>query len=199
MYLQKIKIWPDEKMLLAKVARGREDAFAVIYNRFRKKVYTFSLQMLKSEERAEEVMQETFLKLWQLQDDLKNINNLEVYLRTLTRNKCLNALRRLKLEVNADREMKWSWEEAHNETEEQILLRDTTNILKAGIALLPQQQRQVYQLCREEGLKYEEVAERLNLSPLTVQTHMKMALRFLRAYLSKHTDVVILMIIFRLF
>ncbi|WP_316816145.1 RNA polymerase sigma-70 factor [Pedobacter nyackensis] len=199
MYSQRIKIWPDEKVLLAKIARGREDAFAIIYNRFRKKIYTFSLQMLKSEEQAEEVMQETFLKLWQLQDDVERINNLEVYLRTLTRNKCLNVIRRLKLEVSADREMKWSWDEAHNETEEHILLRDTTNVLKAGIALLPQQQRQVYQLCREEGLKYEEVAERLNLSPLTVQTHMKMALRFLRNHLSKHTDLVILTIIFRLF
>ncbi|MNY40859.1 Sigma-70, region 4 [compost metagenome] len=53
----------------------------------------------------------------------------------------------------------------------------------------------MYHLCHQEGLKYEEVAERLNISKLTVKTHMQHALRFLRNYVSTHTDIAVLVIL----
>ncbi|MGF1923927.1 MAG: sigma factor-like helix-turn-helix DNA-binding protein, partial [Bacteroidia bacterium] len=64
--------------------------------------------------------------------------------------------------------------------------------------LLPPKQREVYILCHQQGLKYEEVAQQLGLAPSTVATHMKLALRFLRSYLQKNADLAILIIIFKL-
>ncbi len=193
-----IKIWPDEKELLMKTAGGDQKAFRVLYDRFQKKIYTYTLKILKSDLLAEETVQETFLKIWQMGSELETIQNLEGYLVTLSRNRSLDLLRRNELVLKTERQMAVDWTEIHNDTEDQILLNDTRNVLKAGIELLPQQQKLVYQLCHQEGLKYEEVAKRLNLSPLTVKTHMQLALRFLRNYLSKHTDVGILLILFKL-
>lgn len=198
MYSKELKLWTDEKLLLEKIASGDQGAFRVLYDRYRKKMYTFSLKILKSELLAEEIVQESFLKLWQLQDGLKEINHLETYLRTLARNKALNTLRRIKLEVNTVQAQAVDWQESHNETEEQLLLEDTRKVLRAAVELLPPQQKLVYQLCHLEGLKYEEVAERLNISRLTVQKHMKLALRFLRSYVSKHTDLGIILILLKL-
>lgn len=184
----------DDLLLLKRVSLKDELAFAELYNRYRKKVYTYSLKILKYPDRAEDIVHEVFLTLWQ-HDDLESISNLDAYLRVVTRNKTLKLLKRQQLELKSNKNMFVAWQEVHNETEQEILLHDTYEQLLQGVAQLPPQQKKVYQLCREEGLKYEEVAEQLSISRLTVKTHMQHALRFLRAYLTSHTDVVVLLLL----
>ncbi|WP_316816542.1 RNA polymerase sigma-70 factor [Pedobacter nyackensis] len=188
-----------EKDLLTKVSVGDQNAFKMICDYYYHKIFTFSVRILHSDLLAEEVVQETMLKLWLLGGDLTKISNLDGYLKKIARNKSIDLLRQKELKYKIDNELGKEWDEGHNETEEQILLNDTRKILEDGIALLPEQQKLVYQLCHQEGLKYGEVAEQMNLSPLTVQSYMKLALRFLRNYVSKHTDILVLLIIFRLF
>lgn len=188
----------DDRELLLKVAKGDQMAFRIIYDRYRKKIFSIAYQILKSDDLAEEVMQETMLKLWQVAGNLNEDTFLESYLRTLTRNRSFNVLRRQVLEAKAALERGRDWKEAHNETEEQILLEDTGKVLQHAISLLPAQQKLVYQLCQQQGLKYEEAATQLNLSPLTVQSYMKLALRFLRNYVRTHTDIGAMIVIFKL-
>lgn len=179
----------NESELLAQIAQGDQRALKKIYDHYHENVYAFSLWYLKSEPDAEEVVQETFLKLWLKGSSAIEINNLQKYLRTIAGNKSLDMLRyqarRLKTVVYTEDEDR---EPGHNETEESILFNDVRQILQEGIAQLPDQQKLIYQLCNEQGLKNDEVALQLNLSPHTVRTHMKLALKFLRIYISKHTD-----------
>ncbi len=183
-----------EKELLSKIAAQDELAFAIIYERYVKKIYTFSFRLLKSKELAEEVVQESFLKVWLLGEALTGIVNIEAYLMTLSRNKSLDILRQQVRERHSDS----SWNEGHNETEETILLNDTRKLLQTAIDLLPPQQKQVYQLCQQEGLKYEEAAATLNLSPLTVKKHMQLALRFVRNHVSNHSKIAIALILLKI-
>ena len=187
-----------ECTLLAKVADGDHQAFRDIYQKYHNKVYTFSIRILHSQLLAEEVVQESMLKLWQMGPGVININNLDSYLKRIARNCAIDLLKRKELELKTDGKLGNTWEESHNDTEEQILLNDIRKILNDGVSLLPQQQKLVYQLCHLEGLKYEEAANRLNLSVLTVQSYMKLALRFLRNYIKAHTDITVLLIIFKL-
>lgn len=189
----------DDQELLKRVAKGDERAFEIIYHNYSKKIYFFSLKTLQSPTLAEEVVQEVMLKLWRMGNLLTEINHLEGYLKTASRNTSLNLLRRQEIERRANDLVGISWEEANNETEELLLLNDTRRLLEVAIALLPPQQQEVYRLCHQRGLKYEEVAQKLNLAPTTVATHMKLALKFLRSYLVKHTDVAIMAILFKLF
>jgi RNA polymerase sigma factor (sigma-70 family) len=172
----------DDLSLLKRVFLKDELAFAELYNRYRKKVYSYSLKILKYPDRAEDIVHEVFLTLWQ-QDNLASILNLDAYLKVVTRNQTLKLLRRQQLELKSNKNMFVAWQEVHNETEQEILLHDTYEQLRNGVEQLPPQQK-------KEGLKYEEVAEQLSISRLTVKTHMQHALRFLRAYLTSHTDVV---------
>lgn len=190
--------FPNETALLVRIAAKDQLAFRLIYDRYRKRIYTLSLRLLKSTELAEETVQETFLKIWLMGPELKKINNLEPYLLTLSRNKALDLLRSREREAKNDRIRTQNWSESHNETEEAILLQDTNALLKQGIEQLPPQQKKVYQLCQQQGLKYEEAAVELNLSPLTVKTHMQQALRFLRRYMSSHADLGLVLVIFTL-
>ena len=194
-----IKYLENESELLPKIAKGDAHAFALVYEHYRKRVYTVSLQYLLSEEHAEDAVQEIFLKLWRLGEHLTSIKNLDSYLMQLTKYKCLNLLRRYKLEAVHIEPLSDEFDAADSDTEDQILLNDTRKVLNKGVALLPPQQKLIYQLYHVEGMKYEEVAAQLQLSPETVKTHLKLALRFLRAYLSKHTELSVLLIIFNLF
>lgn len=189
----------DDQELLKRVAKGDERAFEIIYYHYSRKIYFFSLRTLQSPILAEEVVQEVMLKLWRMGALLNDINHLERYLKTASRNASLNLLRRQEIERRANDLVGISWDEANNETEELLLLNDTRRLLEEAIALLPPQQQEVYRLCHQQGLKYEEVAQKLHLAPTTVATHMKLALRFLRSYLQKHTDVTIMAILFKLF
>lgn len=188
----------DDLLLLKRVSLKDELAFAELYNRYRKKVYSYSFKILKYSDRAEDIVHEVFLTLWQ-HSNLESILNLDAYLRVATRNHALKLLRRQKLELKSNQSMFVAWQDVHNETEQEILLHDTNAQLVQGISKLPPQQKKVYQLCREEGLKYEEAAEQLSISRLTVKTHMQHALRFLRAYLTQHTDVVGLLLLLKFF
>lgn len=185
----------EEKTLLSRFSTGDEKAFSVFFHRFSTKVYTYALKIVKSETLSEEITQEVFVKIWNLGEQLNSIENLDAYLRVLTRNHTLKVLRRLALEVRASKTMAPGYTETHNETEEYIIFKDSEKILNQGIEQLPAQQKLVYILCHQEGLKYEEAAERLNISKLTVKTHMQHALRFLRNYVSTHTDIAVLVIL----
>ncbi|QEH43242.1 RNA polymerase sigma-70 factor [Chitinophaga sp. XS-30] len=188
----------DERELLAGVAGRDHQAFRVIYDNYGRKVYTYALQLLHSASEAEEMVQEVFLKLWLMGDRVLEIANLEAYLRTLTKHRSLNVLRRMVLEGKIEKALGKDWREETNDMEDEILIRDVRKVLNRAIDALPRQQREVYILCQQQGLKYEEAAERLGLSPLTVQTHVKRALRSVRSYVKDHADIAAILIILKL-
>lgn len=189
----------DEKNLLARASQRDEAAFKIIYEAYQSQVLTFANKYLKSRELAEEVMQEVFFKLWNLGEELNSINDLENYILTITRNRAFDTMRQLKREVRyvqSIEEGNLAWV---NSTEESVLLNDTRRLLERGINLLPPRQKEVYKLCHQQGLKYEEAANQLGISPQTVHRHMKLALKSLRSFMGKHTDLSILLIILKIF
>ncbi|HWV70635.1 MAG TPA: RNA polymerase sigma-70 factor [Pseudosphingobacterium sp.] len=194
-----VKLPLKERELLDRISKGDQSAFKIIYNKYQGDVYARALYLLKSHILAEEVLQEVMLKLWLTAGNLTEDTNLSAYLTVLTRNRSFQVLRRKVLEAKTDIQLGRGWTESHNGTEEEILLADTRKLLNDGIALLPPQQKMVYELCRLEGLKYEEVAQKMNLSTETVKSYMKLALRFLRTYLKEHTDLTVILILFKLF
>ncbi|WP_343690723.1 RNA polymerase sigma-70 factor [Chitinophaga sp.] len=188
----------DNARLLADVARRDQKAFRMIYDTYGKKVYTYAFQLLHSEIEAEEMVQDVFLKLWLMGDRILEIENLESYLRTTTKHRSLNVLRRHVLEGRIEKALGKEWREENTEIEDEILIQDVREILNRAVESLPKQQKEVYVLCQQRGLKYEEAAQQLNLSPLTVQTHVKRALRSVRAFVKANTDIAAILIILKL-
>jgi len=190
----------NEKELLQEIASGDQRAFKIIYNLYYKKIYAFCLRQVKSVELAEEILQETFLKIWLMEHELLKVNNIEAYLRTIARNRCLDSIRKMERESLAFADPSGGkLLDAHNDTEEAIMLADTRQLLQKGIDQLPPQQKLVYELCHQQGLKYEEAAQQLNISPLTVKNHMQAALRTLREYMRKNTDLAVVLILLKIF
>jgi RNA polymerase sigma-70 factor (family 1) len=183
----------NEDKLLKLVSAGDQQAFRQVFHVHAPRVYGFALKLTRSQILAEEIVQDVFVKLWIHRESLTGIQHLQAYLHTLTRNHTLNVLKRIALEETAKAVLKRRTTEAHFETEETVNFRESQSRLNRAIDQLPPQQRTVYSLCQNEGLKYEEVAQRLNISRLTVKTHMQQALRALKAHFSGFATLLIWM------
>jgi RNA polymerase sigma-70 factor (ECF subfamily) len=122
------------------------------------------------------------MKLWINRESVNTIEQFSAYLFTITRNHTFNLLKKVAIEATAKNYLSKELSEAHRDTEETILYHESQRILNEAVRNLPPQQKLVYSLCHNEGLKYEEVAQRLNISRLTVKTHMQQALRTIKAH-----------------
>lgn len=181
------------KLLQAQLAENNEQAFRTLFHQFSGKVFRFALKITHDNMQAEEITQEVFMKIWMHREAAPHIDCFPSYIYTITRNLAFNFLKRLAVENRAKAVMEQQLSEFDNEMEESIFHRDHLTLLDEVVEKLPPQQRLVYSLCHREGLKYDEVAEQLHISRLTVQTHMKQALRTIRANLTRVATLLALM------
>lgn len=184
----------DEALLLRMISSRDEIAFRVFFDRYRKLVFNYANYWIRSKELAEEIMLDVFLKIWQLESP-EEIINAEYFLRAVTKNMVISALRRKTLTIVAAADLAEEVVSYQDSPEEIALQKEAGNMLAEAVNQLPAQQRKVYELCRVEGLKYSQAAEKLALSPLTVKTHMQQALRFLRKYIDMHQAMLWVLVI----
>jgi RNA polymerase sigma-70 factor (ECF subfamily) len=178
MRMQEIK---DIKHLLDRLTKNDAQAFRQIFRAYSDRVYSFSLKLTRSQIAAEETVQEVFMKLWVNRASLAGIENFQAYLYTITRNLVFNSLKRSAIEAQVKATLMQELDKKHSDTEETVIHRDYQQLLNRAISHLPPQQRLVYSLCHQQGLRYEEVAQQLNISRLTVKTHMQQALRTIKS------------------
>jgi RNA polymerase sigma-70 factor (ECF subfamily) len=159
-------------------------AYAQLYDLLFDGLHRFSYSFVKSSEAAEEIVSDVFIKLWQIRDQLSGIENLKVYLFTIARNFSLNYItRHYKHPVVRLEDMEMETLIGIGDPEEICISADTVDQIQAAIRQLPPQCRIIFQLVKEEGLRYKEVAAVLHLSVLTVRNQVAIATRKVAALL----------------
>lgn len=177
---------PNEQDVLAKIAEGDQYAFTLLFKSYQQYIFVYGRKLTRSDEMAEEIVQDVFLKLWINREVLKSVDNIGAYLNTLTKNHSLNVLRKLARAAKSDEQVKMRATELDNSTVQQLNYNETKQMIDEVVAKLPEQQRRVYTYCHIEGMKYEEVAAEMNISARTVQAHMTQALKKIREHLRDH-------------
>ena len=169
---------PFQEDLIRKVAAGNEVAFKQVYHHFYKKLLQFAFVLTKNKEAAEELVEDVFIKIWKNKHNAGSIRNLKVYLYTATKNTCLNYLSSKANENISKPFHAINIELSDSICPEQLLIyQETFSKIKSAIETLPPRCKMIFKLIREDGLKYKEVAEILNLSPHTVDAQMTIAIR----------------------
>jgi RNA polymerase sigma-70 factor (family 1) len=178
------------------VAQSVEAAFSEIFRRYDKRIYPFVLKMIKTESVAEELTQEIFIKLWFNRQKLNDVSNPSSYLFGIAANHTLDHIRK---KLNERRMLNHLSEklkgDSSNNTEESMLLRDCEALIAKALIDLPPQQKKIYVLSRQHGLKNEEIASQMSLSPNTVRNHLSEALKSIRTYMEKKGQVYISLLI----
>ena len=167
--------------LLIRLKNGDMLAFDQIYELYSHKLFSFVFRILKDETEADDVVQEVFVKIWESREKLGDYKLLNSYIFTIAYNNSIDLIRK-KINNNKYLEhLKISATINFTPTiVSQIEFDELNNEVEKLIVKLPERQKQVYLLHREEGLTYPEIAERLGISKNTVENHMVKALKYLR-------------------
>lgn len=183
------------KELLQLLAGGDESAYKQLYDLYRNRIYSLALQITKSKPVAEDVLQEVFVSIWLNRHKLPGLENFHAWVRTITRNNLYNRLRRIATEETFLREIISQKLPEGTEGSDTVAYNELKKILHQAIAQLTPQQRNVYVLGKEEGLRYEQIAEQLHLSRDTVKYHMTEALSSIRKYLQLHEHRLVFLVL----
>lgn len=184
----------QEKALLCKVAQGDQNAFTILFDHHHAMVYDFAFKLTRSKTQAEEIVQQIFMKVWMGRATVMDIDNFAAYLNRAARNQSYSALRSIAAESFRAESLKLVMPTEELTTENYILYKETSLVLRSIIERLPPQRKLVYELCHEEGLKYDEVAAKLNISSGTVHKHMKLALKTIRDHFAEMTILLIILL-----
>jgi RNA polymerase sigma-70 factor (family 1) len=175
--------------LFQRIAVGDDDAFTEIYLRYTRRILPHITRLLDSDLWAEEIVQDTFIKLWEIRHTLNTIENPSAYIFRIASNKTLDHLRHraveAKMQYQVARNAENGADQTSNTTEDQLDFRISENLLKEAVSGLTPQKQLIYRLKHEEGYSYEEIATRLSLSKNTVRNHLADAMQFIRQYLLK--------------
>lgn len=183
---------------IEQLIEGNELAFRKAYNAYSDRVYRLAIRFLKDEGWSEEIVQETFLKLWLNRHVLDTAGNIWLYLYVIAKRLCLNRLREIRKSTEHIEILMKHMADENSFSEEGLEVKEMEKLLQDAIMKLPQQQQLVFQLSRSEGLSHKEIAERLMVSPNTVKNHMVQALKNLKAAMQDAGYVSILLLLFYL-
>lgn len=179
----------DPSSLLHRIATDDSYAFGQLFDMYQDVIYSFSLRLSRSETIAEEMVQEVFLKLWIKRKVLIEVENFDAYLNTMVRNVVYNTLRSLAVKSAFSEQLQPLHENTYcqEETYDKVAFQ---KLLDRAMELLTAQQHRVFTLCFFENQKYSDAAKILKISPGTVHSHMKSALKTVREHLSRNIDLI---------
>lgn len=174
-----------EKELLIMLSKGNEQAFTTLFYNYKNKLYSFLLHFTGSSSIAEDVLQEIFLKVWKNRQMFSEIENFSAYLYKMAQNDAINGLKRqsrshfILAKIDGSKSITQS-------NEDILAAKEVTELMQQAVNRLPAQQRRVYELSRNAGLTYDQIAEQLHISASTVRNHMVQALKTIREFLLRY-------------
>jgi RNA polymerase sigma-70 factor (ECF subfamily) len=166
------------KDLLSEIAlNNNRQAFKRLYLLYYSKLFGLAKSLVKFDEAAEEITDDVFLNLWMQRTRLTGINNFTFYCYTAIKNKSLTHLSKTQFKKVSLDDINIEITDSSVTGEDKLICEDLTKIINCSLSKLPEQCKLVFKLIREDGLKYREVAELLDLSVKTVEYHMGNALK----------------------
>jgi RNA polymerase sigma-70 factor (ECF subfamily) len=181
---------------IAALRKGEKKAYEEIYSEFFGVLYHLCLQYLHQEKVAEEIVQDTFLKLWEIRETLNEQINIRSFLYTITKNNCLNHLRNQKISLKHQENMKYLEMQFNYEALEKlgnyIQFEELRNKIDDAISTLPSEIIETFRLSRFDEFSYKEIADQQGISIKTVEARISKALRILRVELKDYLPLIYL-------
>lgn len=165
--------------LLVSIKNGDRDAFVIFYEKYFKHLYNFCLKYLHDQAEAEEIVQETFIAIWENRTKIDPQQIAAAYLISIARNKIFDAVKHKYTVIKHRENIKKSFREALT-ADEELLWNEIITVMLRSLEQLPPRQRQILTL-RSQGYSNSEISTILNISQRTVETHFSRGLANLRS------------------
>lgn len=171
----------EDQQLIEKFKEGDEGAARKIFKMFWLQLTLFARELIKDEEEAKDIVQEIFLKLWQLRENFETLQNVKAFLYISTRNKCFDLFTQRKSQ-NENHQQIFYLEQnnAENENANDEITADLFDMLHNEIENLPKVPRTVFILTYFKNMSIQEIANKLGINAQTVRNQKARAIKALK-------------------
>lgn len=180
-----------DKLFWEIAVNDNEQAFQTLFYQFFTPLCTFAHRYIEQWETCEDIVQESFLKIWENRKNIHIEQSSRNFLITSVRNGCIDYLRKQELEFS------WRQQQTDIETEsvgDIYSVTELRNMFTAALDKLPENTRLIFEKSRFEGKKYAEIAEEQHISIKTVEAHISRALQLLRIELKDYLPLLLLLL-----
>ncbi len=175
----------DDRVFLL-IQSGDEKGLEMLFNTYYDPLCRYANTYLNDPDEAEEIVQNSFLKIWEKRKHLSIGTSAKSYLYQIVRNACLNEIKHRKVKKLYGESVLRQGEHYQESSEEQTIQLELSELITTAIENLPGQCQLIFRMSRFEELKYQEIADQLNLSIKTVENQMGKALRIMREGLKEY-------------
>lgn len=196
-YMQPIVDTKDNRRIVELLHAGDEDCFHALFRRYYKPLCTYATRFV-APVRAEELVQDTLMWLWENRMTLLPEMPIKSLLFTIVKNKSINSASRSTIRSRVFRELAETYEEEFDDPDF-YLEGDLMRRLNEALEKLPPEFRQTFRMHRLEGLTHKEIAEALHVSPQTVNYRIGQTVRLLREELKDYWPLIALVLDCRIF
>ena len=185
----------EDTVLFERIKKGEVKAFEVLFRQYYAYLCLFASKIIKDEVSAEEIVQTFFVNLWEKKEKINIESSLKNYIFRSVKNLCLNHIKHNSIKAQHAENM-LAEANLDSSVEDSYVEIDLASKIEESIQSLPEKRRIIFRLSREEGLKYREIAKKLNISIKTVETQMSLAIKTLRGKLKKYNSFFVLFLFF---
>lgn len=179
----------NESCILKQISEGDERAFSEIYFIFKPDLYRLVYKILKSSDLTNDTCQDIFIKIWEDRHKLTEVHSFKNYLLVTGKNHSLNVLKKVLSEEKRLSVFVSNYNEADNGIEENFQSDEYQRFLQSVLSTLTVQSRRVFQLCRQQGMSYEEAAETMGVSRSLIKKHMVKSMKILRVAVERDLGI----------
>lgn len=171
------------------IRNGDRKAFEAAFRAWYRPLCAYAMPIVRDKDEAEETVQNVYYNIWVKRETIRVTGPLKSYLYRAVHNECLNRLKHLKVRAAYADDYRSANSDAvtHGKLEAKELGKQISD----AIGSLPEQCGIVFRMNRFENMKYAEIAEKLNISVKTVETHMGKALKILRLRLAEYLSMLL--------
>jgi RNA polymerase sigma-70 factor, ECF subfamily len=172
--------------LFERIKKNDEAAFEMLFRTYYKTLCYFAYKIVKDSIVAEEIVQDLFSHFWEKRGSMELFTSVKSYLFKSVHNNSLKYLRHQKIVIEHQTKVKIDQPLPFELQENYAEIGEMMHIINQTLEEVPQRTREIFQLNRDEGLKYQEIADKLNISIKTVEAHITSLLKLLRINLKDY-------------
>ncbi|MDP4238650.1 MAG: RNA polymerase sigma-70 factor [Bacteroidota bacterium] len=174
----------NEKEHISELQNGSKDAFEQLYHGYAPRLYGFVRNLTKSNDLAEEIVQETFIKIWDNREYIRTDYSFKSYLFMIARNHVINVFRKQSLISTLEEcdTIQNSIDFSENDTDKLAELNELKMYIEKAKLHLSPRQREIFELSKEKGLTNQEIADKLKISNQSVKNQLSTSLHVLQSY-----------------
>lgn len=180
-----------EIQLIKAFKKGDALAFESLFNIYHKRLYYFLFGLLKSKEDAEEIVQETFLKIWESRENFWEDYPFESLLFRIAKNAFLNYNRKKVNRTVFEKHFGFFTDFSESSADQYILFQETQSIIETIVNGLPPKRKEIFLMQKVEGLSRQEIASKLGISIITVDSQLLKANKHLKEEFQKYSVLMI--------